>query len=63
MQEEPFASMKPLHCSNQSGVYRWLESMITHHPADAEQTAQSRGECMAAYLVDSCSLADKYAIP
>eukprot|EP00878_Enallax_costatus_P018895 GHUV01019918.1.p1 GENE.GHUV01019918.1~~GHUV01019918.1.p1 ORF type:complete len:426 (+),score=149.02 GHUV01019918.1:854-2131(+) len=41
--EEPFASIKALHCSNQSGVYKWLESMVTHHPGDADHAAQSRG--------------------
>ncbi|KAF8066392.1 ATG16 [Scenedesmus sp. PABB004] len=29
--EEPFASIVPLNCSNQSGVFKWLERMITHH--------------------------------
>eukprot|EP00879_Flechtneria_rotunda_P032379 GHRR01035576.1.p1 GENE.GHRR01035576.1~~GHRR01035576.1.p1 ORF type:complete len:205 (+),score=52.30 GHRR01035576.1:410-1024(+) len=32
--EEPFSSITPLHCSNQTGVYKWLEKMITHHPGD-----------------------------
>eukprot|EP00775_Hariotina_reticulata_P011533 gene11533-11676_t len=31
--EEPFASIAPLHCSNQAGVFKWLEKMITHHAA------------------------------
>lgn len=33
LQEEPFASIAPLQCSNQAGVYKWLEKMITHHAA------------------------------
>ncbi|KAF6263367.1 hypothetical protein COO60DRAFT_458910 [Scenedesmus sp. NREL 46B-D3] len=43
--EEPFAGILPLHCSNQSGVFKWLEAMITHHAGtdDAPTPAGSYG--------------------
>jgi hypothetical protein len=31
VQEEPFCSTIALSCSNQSGVFKWLEKWITHH--------------------------------
>jgi len=39
LQEQPFAGIAPLQCSNQAGVYKWLEKMITHHvgTSDAAQ--------------------------
>jgi hypothetical protein len=39
VQEEPFAGIMPLHCSNQSGVYKWLEKMVTHHAGNADAPA------------------------
>ncbi|GBF97334.1 hypothetical protein Rsub_10025 [Raphidocelis subcapitata] len=33
--EEPFASLVPLVCSNQAGVFKWLERMLTHHHGEA----------------------------
>jgi hypothetical protein len=39
LQEEPFASRIPLQCSNQSGVFKWLEKWITHHAAGTAAAA------------------------
>lgn len=38
-QEEPFASRIALQCSNQSGVFKWLEKWITHHAAGTSTAA------------------------
>jgi hypothetical protein len=47
-QEEPFASIAPLNCSNQAGVFRYLEHMLSHHAAAAgvamPNIDMSRGE-------------------
>lgn len=40
-QEEPFASITPLACSNQSGVYKWLETMVTHHVGGVTQVGEA----------------------
>lgn len=42
-QEEPFASRIPLQCSNQSGVFKWLEKWITHHAAGTAAGAAAAG--------------------
>lgn len=39
VQEEPFAGIMPLHCSNQAGVYKWLEKMVTHHAGNGDTAA------------------------
>jgi hypothetical protein len=43
LQEEPFAGIMPLHCSNQAGVYKWLEKMVTHHAGNGDAPAASYG--------------------
>ena len=45
VQEPPFNQIQALTCSNQHGVFKWLEKMLTHHAAKAGVEIKTSSKC------------------